>query len=165
MVRFVLATLIIPNACLVVPSPSPHLFSQAQGRPKRNRRRAQGIWAPGWMPGTDDPTAPCGEDEPQAAAAARNVSARDSDEEGEHDEDSGSESFGVGGGEDGATSVGDEGAGGGYYEDGGDVDEEGEEDGADSREQEEMGEDVDLHGEVRKNGLWFPTWLQSSFLR
>jgi hypothetical protein len=155
------STLIIPNACLVVPSPSPHLFSHAQGRPKRKRVKTNGVFAPGWAPGT----APCDEDEPQAVAAARNVSARDSDKEGEHDEDSGSESFGVRGGEDGATSVGDECTGGGFYEDGGDADEEREEDGEDSREQEEMGEDVDLHGEVRKNGLWFPAWLQISFLR
>lgn len=51
--------------------------------------------------------------------------------------------------------MGDEGTGGGFYQDGGDADEEREEDGEDSREQEGMEEDGDLRGEVRKNGLWF----------
>lgn len=68
-------TLTSPNACLVVPSPSSHPFSQTQGRPKRDRRPAGGVFAPGWAP---DP-----------APTARNDSARESEEDGEDGEDSG----------------------------------------------------------------------------
>lgn len=117
----------LPNACLLVPSPSPHPFLQIQGRPRRNRGPIQGVFAPGWAPGTASParngadepqaapaapnvsardSADNGEDAPQDAPAARNVSARDSDE-GEDDEDSGNEPCGVGGGEVDAASVGD----------------------------------------------------------
>lgn len=66
--------LISPDACLVVPSPSSHPFSQTQGRPKRDRRPAGGVFAPGWAP---DP-----------APTARNDNARESEEGGEDGEDS-----------------------------------------------------------------------------
>ncbi|CAM9157067.1 unnamed protein product [Ectocarpus sp. 6 AP-2014] len=51
---------------------------QTQGRPKRDRRPAGGIFAPGWAP---DP-----------APTARNDNAREFEEDGEDDEDSGNES-------------------------------------------------------------------------
>lgn len=73
--RQVKQDLISPNACLVVPSPSSYPFSQTQGRPKRDRRPAGGVFAPGWAP---DP-----------APNARNDSARESEEDGEDSEDSG----------------------------------------------------------------------------
>lgn len=101
---------------------------------------------------------------PQAAPAACNVSARDSDEEGEDDEDYGDECRGLRGGEDDTASVGDGDTGGGFYEDGGDADEEREEDGEDSCAQEGVDEDGDLHGEVRKVSRGSLACLQNSFL-
>lgn len=60
---------------MVVSSPSSHPFSQTQGRPKRVRRPAGGVFTPGWAP---DP-----------ALTAHNDSARASEEDGEDGEDSG----------------------------------------------------------------------------